>query len=471
MPVAVAPRPVPIRALLLSLAALAIPVLGVFVVPGLVQEDQGMLIWLTALIPAFLLAYYRGLRGVATAVAAGMAVLSVTQALVLALDLRSPDWRLLLGIVALYVAICVALAVVAELLHRERRIAESVALRDALTGLPNRRHADVLLDAQFAGALRGHRLAVALFDLDRFKQLNDRHGHAAGDAALIAFAAVLQRNTRRMNLSARIGGEEFLAILLDVEIAGAVRFAERVVAETRALRLPSGPLTVSGGLAAYEEGMGSHEVLVAAADRALYAAKRQGRDRVVVAERFATGSTGSTGAAGAAAPRAAATGLAAMLDLGGSESVLVIDDDEDVRNALARMLGAAGYRVEATGDPEEILARYRDGRPASLLVTDIVMPQMSGLTLADQVLAYEPGLRVVYLSGYVQQDVSWGGLPGAVTAFVAKPVDLRELLQTVREVLERPYATPDSSSDSSPAGRSSAGSSSVNRLPPPARGS
>ena len=461
MPASATPRPVPPRALVLSLAALAAPVLAVLIAPGVVQQDQGMLIWLAALIPAFLLAYYRGLRGVATAAAGGMAALSVAQVLVLALSLHAPDWRLLIGVVAAYVGICVALAIVAELLHRERRLAESLALRDALTGLPNRRHAEVVLDSHFAAAMRGHPLAVVLFDIDRFKQLNDRYGHAAGDAALRAFAAVLQGSTRRMHVSARFGGEEFLTVLQDTEIAGAVKFAERIVAETRALRLPSGALTVSAGVAAYEEGMGSHEVLVAAADRALYAAKREGRDRAVTAERFAPG---------APAPRAA-PGAGEMLALGGSEAVLVIDDDEDARSALVRMLKAAGYRADATGDPDEVLARYRDGRPPDLLVTDIVMPRMSGLTLADRLLAYQPALRVIYLSGYVQRDVPWSGLPGAIVAFVAKPVDLRELLRAVREVLERPYATSDSSTSSSPAGKSKAGSSSVNTLPPPGRGS
>jgi diguanylate cyclase (GGDEF)-like protein len=464
MPHTATARPVPTRALVISLGALAVPVVGVFAFPSWVQGDQGMLIWLATVVPAFLLAYYRGLRGVATGVAAGMAVLSITQVVVLALNLRSPDWRLLLALIVVYLAICMALAVVAELLHRERRLAESLALRDAVTGLPNRRHAELMLDAQFAAALRGHDLAVVLFDLDRFKQLNDRHGHAAGDAALHAFGQVLQRNTRRMNLSARFGGEEFLTVMPDSETTGALRFAERVVGETRALQLTSGPLTVSAGLAVYEEGMGSHEVLIAAADRALYAAKRDGRDRVAIAEQF-------TQAVAPPAPRAMPAGVAEVLELGGSESVLVIDDDDDVRHAVVRMLKAAGYRVEASANPDEVLARYREGRPADLLVTDIVMPHMSGLTLADRVLAYEPELRVVYLSGYLQKEVSWAGLPGAVAAFVAKPVDLRELLKTVREVLDRPYATSDGSSDSSPAGKSRAGSSRMNTLPPPGRAS
>ena len=105
-----------------------------------------------------------------------------------------------------------------------------------------------------------------------------------------------------MNLSARFGGEEFLTVLLDGDIAGAVRFAERVVAETRALRLASGPLTASAGVATYEEGMGSHEVLVATADRALYAAKGDGRHRVARAERFATAAGVGAGAEASGRP-------------------------------------------------------------------------------------------------------------------------------------------------------------------------
>ena len=93
MPAPAAARPVPARALGLSLASLATPVLAVLLAPAVVQADQGMLIWLTALIPAFLLAYYRGLRGVATAAAFGMAVLSVTQVAVLALGWRQTRRR------------------------------------------------------------------------------------------------------------------------------------------------------------------------------------------------------------------------------------------------------------------------------------------------------------------------------------------------------------------------------------------
>ncbi len=171
--------------------------------------------------PAFLLAYYRGLRGVALALAGGMAVLALTQVAVLVLGKTAPNWYLLLAVVAVYVGVCIGIAVFAEILHRERRAAEQMALVDVLTGLPNRRHAEITLDAHFAAAERGIPLSVVMFDLDRFKEVNDRHGHDVGDAALRAFADVLRSNTRRMNLCARFGGEEFIVVLGNSEAAPA----------------------------------------------------------------------------------------------------------------------------------------------------------------------------------------------------------------------------------------------------------
>jgi diguanylate cyclase (GGDEF)-like protein len=424
-------RAVPARALVLSAASLAVPVLGVATFPSWMQEDQGMLIWMIALVPAFLLAYYRGLRGVALALSFAMAVLSLTQVGVLLLGINAPDWTLLLTVVTVLVAVCVALAVVSELLHRERRAAEALALIDALTGLPNRRQAEMTLDAQFAAAVRGRRVAVVLFDLDRFKRINDERGHETGDAVLRAFAEVLRHNTRRMDVTARFGGEEFLSIVGDCDLNDAVRFADRVRDQTRALTVAGGGITVSAGVAAYDAGMGSHEVLVAAADRALYRAKEAGRDRTMVAERIEGGRPAPRPAVAAAAPLGAPRG---------TESVMLIDDDPDVLRSLERMLRVAGYRVEASDDPEHVLSRFQRAPVPQLLVTDIVMPRMSGLTLADRLLAQMRELRVVYLSGYLQQDVAWAGLPGSVVGFVPKPVELKDFLVAVRDVLDRPAA-------------------------------
>jgi diguanylate cyclase (GGDEF)-like protein len=422
-------RAVPPRALALSAASLAVPVLGVVLFPSWVQEDQGMLIWMMALVPAFLLAYYRGLRGVALALAFAMAVLSVTQVGVLVLGINAPDWKLLLTVVSVLVAVCIALAAVAELLHRERRAAEALALVDALTGLPNRRQAEATLDAQFAAAVRGRKVVVVLYDLDRFKRINDERGHEAGDEVLRAFADVLRRNTRRMDVTARFGGEEFLSVVGDCDLSDAVLLADRVRDQTRALTVAGGGITVSAGVAAYSDGMGSHEVLVAAADRALYRAKEAGRDRTAVAERIEGGRP---------APRHPVAAAASLGAPHGTESVVLIDDDPDVLRSVERMLRVAGYQVEASDDPEQVLNRFQRAPVPQLLITDIVMPRMSGLTLADRLLAQKRELRVVYLSGYLQQDVAWAGLPGSVVGFVPKPVELRDFLAAVREVLDRP---------------------------------
>ncbi len=425
-------RPVPLRALVLSVGALAVPVVAVLAFPDWTQGDQGVLVWLTALVPAFLLAYYRGLRGVALALAGGMAVLALTQVAVLLAGKTAPDWYLLLAVVAIYVGICVGLAVFAEILHRERRAAEAMALVDVLTGLPNRRHAEIALDAQFAAAVRGVPLAVVMFDLDHFKAVNDRHGHEAGDAALRAFAEVLGANTRRMNLSARFGGEEFICVLGGADALAAVAVAERIRAGIAAQRFPWGALTVSAGVAAYEDGMGSYEILVATADRALYRAKATGRNRVESAEPVVAAAPAPLPASepAAAAPPAAGHG----------ETVLVIDDDPLTLRSVGRLLQRAGYRVETTEDVDTVLRRFGEATPPELLITDVMMPQMNGLALADRILAAHPQLRVIYLSGYLQKEVSAAHLPGGVTGYVAKPPDPEALLALTREVLDRPLA-------------------------------
>jgi diguanylate cyclase (GGDEF)-like protein len=248
--------------------------------------DDGVLLWLTALIPAFLLAYYKGWRGVSVALAAGMAVLTSVNVALLLLGSSEPDWSLLLGVVVVYVGVCLGLGTFANLLHRARQDAERLALTDHLTALPNRRYAILVLERAFAAALRGAAggpFCVALFDIDNFRDFNDRYGHAVGDAVLKGLAGVLSRYTRDMDLSSRFGGEEFLSVLLAGGEEGALVFAERIRKSVKELELSWGPITVSCGVAAFSEQMGTMEELLGAADEALYAAKHGGRDRVVLA--------------------------------------------------------------------------------------------------------------------------------------------------------------------------------------------
>lgn len=429
-------QPVPPRALAISIGALVVPVASVFWLPDWTSSGLGMLIWLTALIPAFLLSYYRGLQGVAVALSGGMAVITATQVSVVAFQIADPNWTLLAAIVGVYLGVSVGIAVLAEVLRRERRAAEEMALIDRLTGLPNRRHVELHLDREFAAAERGHDMTLVMFDLDRFKQVNDKHGHAAGDMTLKAFAKILLTNTRKENLSARFGGEEFVSVLGDATSDAAVVFAQRVLDQMRAFPLPWGTQTVSGGIAQHQKGMGSWEVLLGEADRALYQAKDGGRDMLVVAQRQEPVEPRASRRV-AASPTPLST--AVVPPAATPARVYIVDDDSAVRSALKRILLRGGYQLWDTGDPLEAIRHFAEApekeRP-DVILTDVIMPQMTGMRMIDQIAKFSTDLKVIYMSGYVQSEISFEGTPGSVVAFLEKPIELKLLLDTMQQVVQ-----------------------------------
>ncbi len=157
-----------------------------------------------------------------------------------------------------------------------------LATTDPLTGLANRRAATEALGRELARRARARArgtTALCLLDVDHFKSVNDLHGHEVGDAVLTHLGAVLRRACRASDLPARIGGEELSVLLPDTDLAGAVELAERL---RTALAQDPGPLpvTVSVGVAAAPETAEDPAGLLRAADRALYRAKRGGRDQV-----------------------------------------------------------------------------------------------------------------------------------------------------------------------------------------------
>jgi diguanylate cyclase (GGDEF)-like protein len=172
---------------------------------------------------------------------------------------------------------------VRELRRANRRIQE-IANHDGLTGLPNRRYFMERLEAALQHAHRHARpLSVLIADLDHFKRINDRFGHAAGDAVLRAFAALLQNEARASDLPGRLGGEEFALMLPDTDTAQAMSVGERVRARLMALRPAEldHVVTVSIGLATLQSHDNS-DTLLARADQALYDAKDRGRNRVMI---------------------------------------------------------------------------------------------------------------------------------------------------------------------------------------------
>ncbi len=162
------------------------------------------------------------------------------------------------------------------------------AARDSLTGMFNRRSFMLELDRELARVRRGGTvLSVAMFDLDHFKDLNDAHGHQAGDEVLRGIAACMQATVRQPDILGRYGGEEFVLLMPDTDAGMAMRVCERIRVEVQmngvewnGRRLS---ITISGGVAAFAlHGMAA-DTLIAAADAALYAAKHAGRNRVLQA--------------------------------------------------------------------------------------------------------------------------------------------------------------------------------------------
>jgi diguanylate cyclase (GGDEF)-like protein len=173
-----------------------------------------------------------------------------------------------------------------------RRVA-SQAATDSLTGLGNRRGFDEELALEWRRCERiGGSLALILIDIDDFKQVNDTHGHQVGDAVLKAMGGALGGRIRQLDFAARYGGEEFAILLPETELDGAKTIARRLrqdVAKTR-VPVPAGGelgVTISLGIAE-KSGLGRAQDLIAAADRALYDAKRRGKNRVASRRAAAT---------------------------------------------------------------------------------------------------------------------------------------------------------------------------------------
>lgn len=173
------------------------------------------------------------------------------------------------------------------------------SVRDPLTDLFTRNYLEEFLEAELRRSGRKHRrVGTIIVDLDRFRQVNDAHGVAAGDAVLRGVSARLRARTRREDVVARYAGEEFAIVLPEASIEATKQCAEQVREELRDLRVQSqdktiGPVTVSVGVAVYPDHGVTAEDLLSAAKQALTQAKSGGRDRVVVAQPLSWEPTGA----------------------------------------------------------------------------------------------------------------------------------------------------------------------------------
>lgn len=235
---------------------------------------------------------YRRLAGLPIVAAAGVSYEHVF----------APWWSYVYQSVALVGSIILALAILGSLLYRQiqqllvaeyelkiiRKELEVIAHTDSLTSLANRRSFDLAIDKEWKRATRNQTsISVILLDIDLFKQYNDRYGHLSGDDCLVHVANLIAANVNRPgDIAARYGGEEFVVLLPDTELAGAVMVAENIRLSLSNANLqhsasPFGIVTISSGVVSTSRtGEKSPKEFLVEADRLLYAAKSQGRNRV-----------------------------------------------------------------------------------------------------------------------------------------------------------------------------------------------
>jgi diguanylate cyclase (GGDEF)-like protein len=172
---------------------------------------------------------------------------------------------------------------------RLREVLRSQSIRDPLTGLFNRRYMEVTLDRELQHAARNNQsLAILMIDIDHFKDFNDTFGHQAGDALLRAIGGSLNHGIRGQDIACRFGGEEFLIILTDTSLDIAHSRAQTLCDEVTNLVIPYlghtlGKITISVGIASFPKHGATPEELIRNSDQALYRAKKQGRNRVIMA--------------------------------------------------------------------------------------------------------------------------------------------------------------------------------------------
>ena len=430
----------PITALLISLAALAIPVAGAIWIPE-VLEDYEALLWLIAVVPAFLFAYYRGWRGAATWLASGMAVLSITYAVTQATGKAVPD--LLLPVVAFLILFSLAAGALAERLHREAgtQLATTSSFTDPVTGLPNRTHAELHLEIEFSAAQRGRPLAVILLDLDNFKGFNTRHGTIAGDEIMRILGEVLKRTTRRMNLTARFGDDEFICVLGGCDDDGAMVFVNRFQDALRAVAGQRPLPTISGGVASFGPSMRSHQALLEAAESALKQAKREGRGRIRIHGRainlpLEIGEREEL--IGPPKPEPAADLAPKSLmpqGRGRGRKALIVAEDQALRVLLARFLTDHGFTVAQVSnvvDGVQCLTIEYD-----LLFTDISLTEGFGAELVRAAKLRWPSIQVLGIVQRHEGDLLIETLNAGIDRYLVTPLDLPKVRQHITDLLAR----------------------------------
>ena len=320
------------------------------------------------------------------------------------------------------------LASVDRLIYRTKQF-EQIAFRDALTGVYNRRFFDQHISMELDRARRTELdesktdkavLSLSLIDIDRFKQINDTYGHPFGDVVLKGLGQFLSKNLRPTNFLARLGGEEFVILFPDTPEQQAGEIMSRVLQTinvTPIAELEGSPffITFSGGVVQWQNGMTAKQMLEGA-DEGLYKAKQNGRNRIELAH-----------------GRLAADEKAKDQEL---KYVLIVDDDERLRQELAATLELEGIKIRTAESGEHAL-ELLGSQSFHLCLIDDQMPKMDGLTLMKKIRLHPERkcIRVIMMQTKSRSDEMIRYLNAGADDCLTKPINEIELEFRVKALL------------------------------------
>jgi diguanylate cyclase (GGDEF)-like protein len=312
-----------------------------------------------------------------------------------------------------------------SLLKRTKNF-EQMAFRDPLTGVYNRRYFDHQIQVELQRIQRFPApLSIAFIDIDRFKSINDTHGHHIGDLVLQGLAHLLQTCMRTTDILARFGGEEFVAVLPNTNGEHAVRRLEAIRQKTH-----EGPvvthegqeffITFSAGIAEWKAGL-EPDRWIRQADAAMYHAKQQGRDRVLVHN---TGMLSE--------PECETVQPAAR------KTIVVADDDIILRSILVSKLQHLEADVVEASDGNEAWLALTSQEKVDLCILDAVMPGEDGYAVLQRMKA-SPAFaktKVLFMSGTTKEEDEAKVSPFGTDDFMRKPFSLVDLETRVKQLLE-----------------------------------
>ena len=412
------------------------------------------LLWLFGVVPILVAALDGSWRRVAVSGGVVIVVIVMTHLVLASMGRPVPD--LLPATLAILLGLTLGIGGLAARVDSRSPDDEESALTDPLTRLPNRRHARVFLETMFGAAERGRPVTVILFDLDHFRAYNHAHGSEAGNAALRHFGELLASSTRRMNLSARVGGEEFISVLAGSEEEGARAFAERIRESLQSAHLQRGTLTVSAGVASYHPSMRSPDELVAAADLALFRAKEEGRNRVRVFGK-------DVGSDDARAARRGARSDGSEPDreeryepdperygkvppppealpdpspqFGTGRTILLVEHGTELEDSVGGYLRREGFALTTTPDAGSAIQAL--GREFDLVLTDLHLPGLSGTELVRAVKSRWPATQVLVAAEPGDTQLAADALSAGGDRFLHQPLSLPEFQTHLIDALAR----------------------------------